>query len=213
MYTKDLVPFFLLLNRYYARMLTRISPSEWAAITAYRDYVRTQDSDIDSKRETEQDHTSSDLPQACGKQIEQAIERIARASEEDAIELEYEFNRLFVGPDKPQAAPYETVYVSSERVLMRHHTLEVRKAYRQQGFEVQALNTEPDDHAAYECAFAAALLERQDENSKVAFEDFMEKHLTRWVGAHTAEIRANTANEICIGFADLFDAAVAAASA
>ena len=186
----DLAPIFGLLRRYYARDLTKVAPCDWPMIKAFGE----QPAALRDPR------------------IAAAIDRIAQAPKCDRERLEYDFNALFVGPDRRQAAPFETVYRSSERTLMRDVTLSVRKAYLERGMEVDAKNVQPDDHAAYECSFVAFLLECDAEGDAEALDAFVAEHLARWVPQHADVIRQATANEVCCGFADLFEAAVAALS-
>lgn len=189
MKTADLAAFFGLLHRYYSHLLTRVHSSEWPAFEAFAEEPAAQEDPA----------------------IRDAVMRIIQAPAEDIEGFEFEFNRLFVGPEELLAAPYETVYLSNERVLMRQATLSVRRAYEQAGMQVNAKNVEPDDHAAYECAFMAWLAGRGDEKADEAFLAFAKDHLSRWVPQHAAAIREKTANEVCLGFADLFESAVALA--
>lgn len=184
----DLAPIFGLLRRYYARELTKIAPGDWSMIKTF-----------------------GEQPAAVGEpRIAAAVDRIAQAPQRDRESFEYAFNALFVGPDRRQAAPFETVYRSSERTLMRDVTLSVRAAYLERGMEVDAKNVQPDDHAAYECAFVVFLLERDAEGDAEALDAFAAEHLARWVPQHAAAIRQATDNGVCLGFADLLEAAVAA---
>lgn len=68
----------------------------------------------------------------------------------DWREVEYEFNRLFVGPMKLAAPPYASVYMEPEPQLMGQVTLEVRNLYRKLGIAVPQEGQMPDDHIAYE---------------------------------------------------------------
>lgn len=185
---RNLAPIFGLVRRYYARDLVKVGPRDWPMVSAYSDNPAV----------------SAD-PALAG-----AIERIAHAPTPDAERFEYEFNRLFVGPGRVPAAPFETVYRSPERTLMREVTMAVRAAYRERGMETDAKNVQPDDHAAYECAFVAFLLERDEEGDAEALDAFCADHLQRWVPQHVACVRAETGNELCLGFADLIEAALAA---
>ncbi len=185
MNNSDLAPIFGLLRRYYARKLTRIDAHDWPLVS---------------------EHKRNLAPGRTG--IAAALARIAQAPTGDAERLEYDYNKLFVGPGRVFAPPFETVYRSSERTLMREITLSVRAAYADSGMQVDAKNVQPDDHAAYECAFVAFLLERGAQGDAQALANFCREHLTRWVFDHTEAIRHTTSNEICLGFADLFEAAL-----
>lgn len=66
---------------------------------------------------------------------------------------------LFGDAGKPLACPYESPYVSRDGLVFDQATFEVRNWYRRYGFEIEALNRQPDDHLGYELAFAAILAE------------------------------------------------------
>lgn len=75
-------------------------------------------------------------------------------------ELRLDYTRLFMGPGKVLAPPWESVYRTEERLLFREPTMQVREFYRRHGLEVPRLNREPDDHFGLELAFMAVLAER-----------------------------------------------------
>lgn len=65
---------------------------------------------------------------------------------------------LLIGPGKPLAAPWESVYSeANEGLVFQQETLDVRRAYRAFGLQVDQLHHEPDDHMAYELEFVATL--------------------------------------------------------
>lgn len=120
-------------------------------------------------------------------------------------ELEYEFNRLFVGPDRLEAAPYESVYRSAERVLMQAETMAVRKFYERAGLTLINKNREPDDHLAFELEFACYLLEKslQDNGYAELYEAFLKLHLFQWVEKHCELVREKTANSLITGISNI----------
>lgn len=67
----------------------------------------------------------------------------------DWLEVEYDFNRLFVGPAALPAPPYASAY-EEEPTLMSQRTLEVRNLYRRMGLAVPDQGSVPDDHLAFE---------------------------------------------------------------
>ncbi|WP_075859164.1 TorD/DmsD family molecular chaperone [Carboxydothermus pertinax] len=124
----------------------------------------------------------------------------------------YEFNRLFVGPGKLVAPPYESAYLNSEGLLMQKETLEVREFYRSMGLEVQNKNCEPDDFIGFEAEFACYLLHQaakflaQKDLSNfnlhlTAYRNFFVNHLSKWLPAHCRDILANSQNDACRGMA------------
>lgn len=168
-----------LLQRYYAHDLTKMDPEAWSVLA-------------DAARPTRTTYPG----------IADALMRIASANDEDKLDFEYEFNRLFVGPDRPSAPPYETVYVAKEDTLMRDTTLELRDAYLKSGLQVDMKNIEPDDHLAFELAYVSHLLEGSEQGD---LSSFCADHISQWVGPHLDAVRTATRNEVCLGFADLLD--------
>lgn len=110
---------------------------------------------------------------------------------ESLQELAFDFNKLFVGPDKVLAPPWESVYTAEERMVFARPTMEVRDFYRRHNIEFKRLNQEPEDHFAVELEFMAHLIEKQEE-AKARKEEalmqyyileqkkFMNEHLQQW---------------------------------
>ncbi len=71
--------------------------------------------------------------------------------------LEWDFNRLFVGPGEMLAPPWESVHRSKTKLTFQEPTLQVRELYRRFGVEAPAVHREPDDHLGLELAFVATL--------------------------------------------------------
>jgi TorA maturation chaperone TorD len=102
-----------------------------------------------------------------------------------------DYARLFQGPGKLLAAPWESAQITAERQLFQGPTLQVRGWYRRFGLEAARLHTEPDDHIGLELSFLARLaqlgleaLAQADEprlNQVLAAQrDFLKAHPLRW---------------------------------
>lgn len=122
-------------------------------------------------------------------------------TDEDIEELEFEFNRLFVGPNRLEVPPYESTYRNAERVVMQDETLAVRRFYEKAGLVVSKKNIEPDDHIALELEFVCYLLENslKDATYYQFYEEFLEEHLFQWVESHCELIREKTVNTFLNG--------------
>lgn len=106
--------------------------------------------------------------------------------------LRSEYTRLFVGPAKLPAPPWESVYVSHDHLLFQESTLAVREAYLREGFRAAGYPHEADDHIATEFGFMAALATRTVEACEnddavrcravlEAQERFLDEHLLVWI--------------------------------
>lgn len=125
-------------------------------------------------------------------------ERVAKARQ-DLGAARSLYTRLFVGPATPQAMPWESTYRSRSRALFRQETLEVRNAYRAQGFLPQAYPKVADDHLALELGFLAALagravdaLQGKDPRGVAEAENasraFLNDHLLKWIDAYANDL-------------------------
>lgn len=65
-------------------------------------------------------------------------------------DLEFAFNRLFVGPAAVPAPPYASVYLDAQPDLMGPTTLVVRQLYEALGLESPWKGSIPDDHLGLE---------------------------------------------------------------
>jgi TorA maturation chaperone TorD len=112
-------------------------------------------------------------------------------SEDEFSDLLEDYTRLFIGPGRVLAPPWESVYFNDERMVFQQQTLQVREWYRRFGLQAESLHREPDDHIGIELAFLAHLtqlglqaLERGDEiglsSLLEARSEFMQGHLLQW---------------------------------
>ena len=106
--------------------------------------------------------------------------------------LRNEYMRLFVGPQKLVAPPWESVYRSHQGLLFQESTLTVREIYRRQGFEAEGYPRVPDDSLPLEMDFMGRIAERAlnalaEENADAlkealtVSESFLRVHLLYWV--------------------------------
>lgn len=119
--------------------------------------------------------------------------------------LESGFARLFVGPNPPEAAPWESFYLSGESGLFHKITLNVRNVYRSQGLLPAAYPNVADDHLAIELDYLTRLAERAEtfwvsgnsesrenvRSSLTSSEEFLQEHLIRWASKCADRISAS----------------------
>ena len=117
----------------------------------------------------------------------------ALALDANASSLTSDYTRLFIGPGKLPASPWESVYVCGEELVFQQSTLDVRAAYHAAGFAAAGYPHVPDDHIATELAFMAALCDEAEAcassgdmpGAKVALGRqamFLAEHLGCWAG-------------------------------
>lgn len=128
--------------------------------------------------------------------------------------IRWDYTRLFVGPSKLLAPPYESVYCSSQRLVMQESTAKVREEYQGAGLAVLAQGEIPDDHVAIEfefmkslCAMALNTLEHEQWSELglvlVRQESFLAEHLTQWIPRFTHDIQENANTSFYRGVAEL----------
>lgn len=132
---------------------------------------------------------------------------------QDLEEYKNEFHRLFVGPDRLMAPPYESYYRNPQKLLMQKETLMVRKFYQRAGVEVSRQGSMPDDHLGLELELICFLLSQglanedldKREHYYLLYRDFLQQHLTQWINAHCSLVAQESSNPICSGMNSFFD--------
>ena len=111
----------------------------------------------------------------------------------------YEYNKLFVGPGKLLASPFESSYRNKLGIVMQEETLAVRNFYKKVGVEVKQKNGIPDDHLVLELEFicyllaqAAKQVQRQEIASSneylILYKTFFVEHIKPWLYEHCNDI-------------------------
>lgn len=126
-----------------------------------------------------------DGDEGAGRRLWRVLADEAAADEDDRLRSEY--TRLFLGPEKLPAPPWESVYVNGEPLLFQESTLVVREAYRRSGYVSAGYPREADDHVAIELDFMATLAAKTceaaagDRGALEAQRAFLEEHLLAWI--------------------------------
>jgi len=123
----------------------------------------------------------------------------------------FDYNRLFVGPGKLLAPPYESSYRNPKSLVMQKETLDVRAFYSTVGLISLNQNSQPDDFLALELEFMGFLLFNAmmyfyDDNDRSEhfinlYTRFLEEHLGKWIYQHCEEILAQSTSDFCRGMA------------
>lgn len=123
------------------------------------------------------------------------------AEHDDVEAWRNDYTRLFIGPGKLLAAPWESVYVNEEPLLLVESTIDVRKTYLDQGYAPKMFPHVADDHISLELDFmkrlsanACQALESGNRDSALdylkASKAFLAEHLLKWVVHFSSDVVA-----------------------
>ncbi len=138
--------------------------------------------------------------------------------------LAADYTRLFMGPGKLLAPPWESVFFNDERLLFQEQTLQLRAWYARFGLAADRSGQEPDDHIGLELAFLAhlaslglAALEAGDDErlaqTLTAQRAFLDAHLLKWAPAWCLQVQTNAKTAFYQAAAQLTSGALAALDA
>ncbi len=135
-------------------------------------------------------------------QVINCLTKLNGLEEKEIIdEIMIDYTSLFLGPGRPKAPLWESVYRTPERKIFGLSTYEVRETMRQDGFESLGKNKQPEDHLGLELMFLAAVSEKiADSQVGVRYliiqkqVCFIEEHLLSWINllSKDANIHGNT---------------------
>lgn len=120
--------------------------------------------------------------------------------------MKSEYTRLFIGPDKLIAPPWESVYTTAERALFQESTLAVREWYRKYHYLPEGYPRVADDHISLMTHFLSlttgkaivCLEEGRTEECRNLLEGqklFERNHLLNWLPKYAAEIQKSKTRE------------------
>ncbi|MFZ5817217.1 MAG: TorD/DmsD family molecular chaperone [Bacillota bacterium] len=146
--------------------------------------------------------------------VEAYLSDPGHATREAHDRLLWDYTRMFIGPARLPAPPYESAYRTADRLLFQPETLEVRRFYREYGLISARLGSEPDDHIGLElqflyetCRLAAEQAARGEvaglEQVLVDQRRFLDEHLLRWAGDFAADVAASAETSFYRGTAHL----------
>lgn len=141
------------------------------------------------------------------------MEESLKASKDDVLAaLRQDYTALFIGPGHLPAPPWESVYLTAERLTFGPQTLAVRAFYQKYGLALEKLNAEPDDHFGLELEFMAKLIAWQVQQIKAEQPEaallteqeqmlFLTEHVMKWAGLFTQDVADNAATAYYRGLA------------
>ncbi len=131
---------------------------------------------------------------------------------EDFTDLAVEYTRLFRGPVKAEAYPYESMYIDGE--IMGESTLDVVKRYSKAGVAVSKDFKDLPDHISAQLEFMSYLCTRElqvqekgdfDEalRLKLMRQSFLKDHLAMWVPDFADSIIKNAKSPFYFSLAEV----------
>lgn len=113
---------------------------------------------------------------------------------DDWKQVEFAFNRLFVGPMALEASPYASVYLDPEPQLMGQSTLKIRQIYEMLGLTSPQKNVIPDDHVSFELdayrQLTIAMSQVESDELQTVRHYFLVRHLKLWVFEFINQVKA-----------------------
>ncbi len=145
------------------------------------------------------------------KNAARALEVAEGTDEEEALRaLEVEYNRLFVGPARPPAPPYESLYRDPGGLVMGPSAQAVQARYTEAGFAMAPDHRDLPDHVAAELAFMACLAAEGEATwpwqQRAAA--FLTQHLAVWLPLFCQRVRAAGRHPFYPALADLTEAVI-----
>ncbi|WP_066303731.1 molecular chaperone [Bacillus sp. FJAT-29814] len=169
---------YQLLWHYYRGDLQNLTVGEWATVAAF----------LSSKPSLSQNDWGA-----------KAINLLETINNQSLETFQFDYNRLFVGPNKLLASPYESSYTNIEGTVMQAETLKVRNFYYHEGLQVDREGQYPDDHLQFELEFILHLF--RFEEKKDILQLFLHNHLLKWYEAHCRRIEEHSQNGLTLAFA------------
>lgn len=137
------------------------------------------------------------------------------ATEEAYERLHWDYHRLFVGPCKLPAPPWESAYRIRERQPLPTETLAVRRRYLSYGVTSTG-SAEPEDHIGMEldfmCQTTHAALRHAERGERAPLMavlrdqlDFLEQHLLTWVPQFTMDVMRCAQTDFYKGMAQVLN--------
>ncbi|WP_353096970.1 molecular chaperone TorD family protein [Tissierella praeacuta] len=135
--------------------------------------------------------------------LSQFIGNVDNLTKKQIDKLNSEYNRLFIGPGHVHVPPWESVYLSKEKIIFDEHTLAVREFYKRWKVVTTKINKEPDDHIGFELEFMSILINKSirslgegsiDEfkNITIGQKEFLDRHPLVWIDEFSNKLTDNT---------------------
>jgi TorA maturation chaperone TorD len=133
--------------------------------------------------------------------LQEALALINVDSAQELEHLLWEFTRLFIGPYRLPAPPWESVYTSPKKLMMQEAYEAVLACYREAGLEPGNPGIMAD-HVGVELNFVAALYEKKAADPEnfaqyhAIAEQFTAEHLQNWIPRFTRDLEDACASPV-----------------
>jgi len=114
----------------------------------------------------------------------------------DKTALESDFNRYFIGPDTPIAAPYSSIYIDNTDSIMTETTHKVRDLYEVMGFKNRLKDSVPEDFLGLELDAYYQLLYIEEKTNYLSEIRcyFLFEHIKIWIYDFIEAVLSNKEN-------------------
>jgi len=148
-------------------------------------------------------------------QVSKYLSRPDALADEAYERLHWDYTRMFVGPHELPAPPWESAYLE-QGLLFQESTLEIRRTYLKYQLLPKNYPHEADDHLGLELDFMYQLseitkdkMEHPDPEGLVEIledqEEFLEKHLLKWVPNFAKDIVKSADTDFYKGMAKILE--------
>ena len=142
----------------------------------------------------------SELIQQGMTEVEAYLADPANGTAEAFEALLWDYTRMFIGPGRLAAPPWESAYSNEERLLFQEQTLQVRQVFRSYGLVLASAPSNPEDHIGLELDFMYHTCRLAAEQPARIVQilsdqqDFLNEHLLTWAPDFAADVvkSANT---------------------
>lgn len=146
---------------------------------------------------------SEDMPEAERAYVEYFSSIQDEVVKEIRTEMKPEYARLFLGPKKLVAPPYESVYRSSNHCMYGEETEHVKKFYENAGMELEKKAKIPEDFIGTELEFMYWMSHRMYQGLELLEEEklvkmavyqyeFLLQHMMEWVPQFAKDVMEGT---------------------
>lgn len=131
------------------------------------------------------------------------VDYLLNINSEKNLDLQNEYKRLFIGPEKVLVPPWSSVYLNPEGIIFDENTLNVREFYASWNVKIRDFKLEPEDHIGIQMEFLYTLVEKSlnsESNEEymellAAQKEFIEDFILNWLDKFIGHLIKTTNSE------------------